>query len=126
MGCFWPGRDVLTKRLFTYSEQSNLIRWPNYNVNLASGYQYLHHQYDRALVQFNKAIEIDPSYAKTYIKLADLYQASGKYDLWLQNCKKHAVLNKHPYRTHLVEQFSQAYAAGGYRAAVRRLIELQN
>jgi TolB-like protein/DNA-binding winged helix-turn-helix (wHTH) protein len=97
---------------------------PNHSVNLAMGYQYLH-QYDRALVQFQKAIEIDPNFAKTYIKLADLYQALGKYDLWLENCKKHAALNNHPYRTHLVEQFSRAYAVGGYPAAVRRLLELQ-
>jgi tetratricopeptide (TPR) repeat protein len=96
----------------------------HYKDNLGEGYQNAR-QYDRALEQLNTIVAIDPNFAIAYGELGDLYRALGKYDLWLLNWKKKAALNKNPYRVKLVDQLSQAYAAGGYPAAVHCIIELQ-
>jgi len=68
---------------------------------------------------------MDPKFFMTYEYLAQLYRATGKYDLWLQSWGKKAALNRNVYRLSSVEQLSQAYAAGGYPAAVRRIIEVE-
>jgi tetratricopeptide (TPR) repeat protein len=96
----------------------------HYRDNLGEGYQNAR-QYDRALEQLNMTVAIDPNFAIGYGELGDLYRALGKYDLWLLNWKKKAALNKNLYRITLVDQLSQAYAAGGYSAAVHQIIQLQ-
>ena len=95
-----------------------------YNDNLGEGYQNAR-QYDRALDQFKKTIALDPNGDIGYGELGNLYRSMGKYDLWLLNWKKQATLNKNPYRITAAEKVSRAYAAGGYPAAVRQIIELQ-
>jgi len=96
----------------------------HYRDNLGEGYQNAR-QYDHALEQLNMTVAIDPNFAIGYGELGDLYRALGKYDLWLLNWKKKAALNKNLYRITLVDQLSQAYAAGGYSAAVHQIIQLQ-
>jgi len=61
----------------------------------------------------------------TYEYLAQLYRATGKYELWLESWRKQAALNENTNRIRFVEQLSRAYAAGGYPAAVRRIIEVE-
>jgi DNA-binding winged helix-turn-helix (wHTH) protein/TolB-like protein/Tfp pilus assembly protein PilF len=95
-----------------------------YNANLGQGYINAR-QYDRALDQLNKTLQMDPKFFMTYEYLAQLYRATGKYDLWLQSWGKKAALNRNVYRLSSVEQLSRAYAAGGYPAAVRRIIEVE-
>jgi lipopolysaccharide biosynthesis regulator YciM len=45
--------------------------------------------------------------------------------MWLQTWREKATLNKNSYRLSAVEKLSRAYAAGGYLAAVRRIIEVE-
>jgi lipopolysaccharide biosynthesis regulator YciM len=68
---------------------------------------------------------MDPNFFVTYEYLGVLYRATGKYELWLQSWGKKAALNKNSYRLRSIEQLSRAYAAGGYLAAVRHIIEVE-
>jgi DNA-binding winged helix-turn-helix (wHTH) protein/TolB-like protein/Flp pilus assembly protein TadD len=95
-----------------------------YNANLGQGYINAR-QYDRALDQLDKTLQMDPKFFMTYEYLAQLYRATGNYDLWLQSWGKKAALNTNVYRLSSVEQLSRAYAAGGYPAAVRRIIQVE-
>lgn len=54
-----------------------------YNDNLGQEYA-TGRQYDLAVEQFKKVIEMDPSFASVHADLAGAYLDTGKYDLWLQ------------------------------------------
>jgi DNA-binding winged helix-turn-helix (wHTH) protein/TolB-like protein len=95
-----------------------------YSANLGLGYLNAR-QYDRALDQLSKTLQLDPNFFMTYEYLGELYRATGKYELWLQSWAKKAALNKNAYRLSAVEQLSRAYAAAGYPAAVRQIIEVE-
>jgi TolB-like protein/Tfp pilus assembly protein PilF/tRNA A-37 threonylcarbamoyl transferase component Bud32 len=95
-----------------------------FNTNLASEYGAAR-QYDLALYQYKKTIEIDPSYASAHNNLADTYRDMGKYDLWLEEWKKAATLADDRERLAIGDETAQAYAKGGLRAAISRMIELR-
>jgi tetratricopeptide (TPR) repeat protein len=105
------------------------VRWKRtlnltFNTNLASGYGSAR-QYDLALYQYKKTIEIDPNYASAHNNLADTYRDMGKYDLWLEEWKRGATLADDRERLAIAEETARAYAKGGLRAAVSRMIELR-
>jgi Tfp pilus assembly protein PilF len=52
-------------------------------------------QYDQALDQFRKTIDVDPNYASAHDNLAQAYFDMAKYDLWLAEWKKAATLIRH-------------------------------
>jgi tetratricopeptide (TPR) repeat protein len=95
-----------------------------YNDNLAEGYQNAW-EYDHALVQLNKTIAMYPDSSILYNDLGDLYRAMGNYDLWLESWRKQAELSTNQNRVALIDQISRAYRAGGYLAAVRRIIQVK-
>jgi tetratricopeptide (TPR) repeat protein len=45
-------------------------------------------QYDLAMADFNKAIEIDPKFAKAYNNRGDAYEKKGQYDLAIADFTK--------------------------------------
>jgi len=95
-----------------------------YNANLGQGYLNAR-QYDRALDQLNKTLQMNPKFFVTYEYFAELYRATGDYKMWLRSWAKKAALNKNSYRLDSVQQLSRAYSAGGYPAAVRRIIDVE-
>jgi tetratricopeptide (TPR) repeat protein len=95
-----------------------------YSINLGLGYLYAR-QYEGALDQLNETLRMDPTFFITYEYLGELYRATGDYKMWLQSWGKKAALNKNSYRLRSVGELSRAYAAGGYRATVRHIIEIE-
>ena len=81
-------------------------------------------RYEQAIAQLNKVLEIDPNYAGAHQFLSLVYEAQGKYDLWLDEAEKTAALNKD---TDLLAVFKAArleYGKAGYRAANKRIAEV--
>ncbi len=54
-----------------------------------------------------------------------VYEAMGKYDLWLEEWKKYATLNQDKDEEVIADEVARVYARSGYRAAVTRRIELE-
>jgi eukaryotic-like serine/threonine-protein kinase len=96
----------------------------NYNTNLAAGYGYMR-QYDLALDQFKKTIDIDPNYASAHDNLGQTYRDMGKYDLWLEEWKKAATLADDQEDFAVANEAARAYAKGGFRVAISRIVELR-
>src|ERR1700686_1166027 len=81
-------------------------------------------RYEQAIAQLIKVLEIDPNYAGAHQFLSLVYEAQGKYDLWLDEAEKTAALNKD---TDLLAVFKAArleYGKAGYRAANKRIAEV--
>jgi serine/threonine protein kinase len=56
----------------------------NLNAMTNVGATYLSaRRYDQSIAQLNKVLEIDPNYAGAHQFLSLVYEAQGKYDLWL-------------------------------------------
>jgi tetratricopeptide (TPR) repeat protein len=82
-------------------------------------------QYDLAVAQAKKGIEMDPSYAFQYYNLASVYQDMGQYDLWMEELKKGVALNNDPEETAIADEVARAYAQSGFRAANAKDAELR-
>ena len=81
-------------------------------------------RYDEAVAQLNKALEIDANYAAAHQFLSLVYEAQGKYDLWLDESEKSAVLANDADLLAVFKAARVAYARGGYRAATKRIAEV--
>ena len=95
-----------------------------YNTNLAAGYGNMR-KYDLALDQFKKTIDIDPNYASAHDNLGQTYRDMGKYDLWLEEWKKAATLADDQEDFAVANEAARAYAKGGFRVAISRIVELR-
>jgi eukaryotic-like serine/threonine-protein kinase len=92
-------------------------------INLGSA-NFTARRYDEAIAQFHKVLEIDPDYPAAHAFLSLVYEAQGKYDLWLDEVEKSAALAKD---VDLQAQFKAArleYNRAGYRAAIKRMAEV--
>lgn len=81
-------------------------------------------RYDQAIAQLNKVLEIDPDYAGAHQFLSLVYEAEGKYDLWLDEMEKTATLNKDEDLLAVNRAARLEYAKAGYRAANKRIAEV--
>src|SRR5947208_7738399 len=72
-----------------------------FRSNLAVGYGNMR-QYDLALDQFKKTIDIDPNYASAHDALAQTYRDLGKYDLWLEEWRSDEHTSELQSPDHLV------------------------
>jgi TolB-like protein/DNA-binding winged helix-turn-helix (wHTH) protein len=97
----------------------------NLKFNADLGYGYVNARYyDLALNQLNHTLQMEPRFFITYEYLAQLYRAMGDHESWLRSWRKKAEL-QNPNRIRFVEKLSGAYAAGGYPAAVRTIIQAE-
>jgi eukaryotic-like serine/threonine-protein kinase len=81
-------------------------------------------RYDQAIAHLNKTLEIDPDYAGTHQFLSLVYEAQGKYDLWLDEMEKSATLSKDADLLAVNKAARLEYAKAGYRAANKRIAEV--
>jgi tetratricopeptide (TPR) repeat protein len=91
---------------------------------LASGYAEARN-YEMALDQFKKTIDLDPTFASAHDNLGLMYRDMGKYDLWLEESKKAASLANDKERLGIFEEAAKIYTKSGNRAALARVIELK-
>jgi tetratricopeptide (TPR) repeat protein len=91
--------------------------------NLAGEYFSIK-QFDKAIGQAKKNLEIDSAYAVTYRTLTGSYLLTGKYDLWLEAEEKYARLANDPDELELAEAAKLEYAKSGYPGAMKRFVAL--
>jgi TolB-like protein/Flp pilus assembly protein TadD len=73
-------------------------------------------RYDEAIVHLNRAIELDPhSPAGAYGRLADVYEAVGKYDEALKLLEKEASVQGRPHSPNGAARAARIYALMGKR-----------
>ena len=95
-----------------------------YSDTLCTSY-HLAGQDELALEQCRKTLEIDPNYAGGLGNLSSLYQDSGKYDLWLQNWNKAAILMGDQENAKIAQEAAKVYPKSGYPATVRKIVEME-
>ncbi len=81
-------------------------------------------RYDEAIAQLNKALEIDPNYGPAHQFLSLIYEAQGKYDLWLDESEKTASLSNDADLLAVFKAARLEYNRAGYRAANKRIAEV--
>jgi eukaryotic-like serine/threonine-protein kinase len=81
-------------------------------------------RYDEAVTQLNRVLEVDPNYATAHQFLSLVYEAQGKYDLWLDAWENAATLNKDADQLAVNKAARLEYVRAGYRAANKRIAEV--
>src|SRR5262249_50950851 len=94
-----------------------------YNTNLGLEYDG-GRQYDLAVEQFKKVIEMDPNFASAHDKLAFTSLQMGRYELWLDEWKKAAALNNDKEEAAIADEVAKVYGQSGYHAALVKRVEL--
>lgn len=90
-------------------------------VNLWLGRSfYFAHQFDRAIEQYRKLIELDPSYSWAHFFLAIAYHSVGNYDQAVEEISKAGELQGDHELTVAVQK---AYKRSGYPGALRAWAE---
>ena len=92
-------------------------------TNVGAAY-FTARRYDEAIAQLNKALEIDANYAAAHQFLSLIYEAQGKYDLWLDESEKSAVLANDADLLAVFKAARVEYTRAGYRAATKRIAEV--
>jgi serine/threonine protein kinase/Tfp pilus assembly protein PilF len=95
-----------------------------YNDTLGTTYDAAR-QYELGIEQEKRTLEIDPNYSSALGNLAGLYWDTKKYDLWFQLWKKRATVDNDADDLATVEEVARVYAMKGYKAAIRRKVELE-
>ena len=75
-------------------------------------------QYDQAVNQLNKTLEIDPNFAWAHVVLGITYQLQGKYDLWFEEWEKAGTLNHDDDDLAVKKAVQAELSRSGYRAAL--------
>ncbi len=84
---------------------------------------YFRRQYDQAIAQFRKVLEIDPNYATARITMSDANFAKGEYAAAIQEESQYFITSGYPV---VAVEFKQAYARSGYRGALQYRISRQS
>jgi Tfp pilus assembly protein PilF len=85
------------------------------NTNVADGL-YAGHQFDRAIEQYRKTLELDANFSLARWGLGDAYDRKGMYKEAISEWQKAFVLDGDPRSADLIEK---AYVLSGYDGAIR-------
>jgi Tfp pilus assembly protein PilF len=89
-----------------------------YIENLGQEYE-IGKQYDLALEQFKKVVEMDPSFASVHGGLGDTYLEQGKDDSWLKEWQTAAELSQRLEQVAISKEVAKVYAQSGFETALR-------
>src|SRR5262249_29140940 len=95
----------------------------SYLNNLGELYKY-GRQYDLAVEQFKRVMEMDPSFPLAHYELFDTYYAMGKYDAAFGEWKKAAVLSGDKEDIVITNEVTKVYGRSGFHAALVESVEL--
>jgi len=87
-----------------------------YNFDLANTY-YLARQYDQAVEQANRTLEIDPRYSEAIQTIAFVYEVTGNYKSAIEQWVKNEQVLGHDKRA---EELRRVFEASGYRGYLRK------
>ena len=82
---------------------------------------YLQHDYDKALAQCRKALEIRPDAGTVHYDLFDIYSAKSMRDQAIDELEQGIRLEGRPEEAASIDQ---SYKQNGYAGALRRAIEI--
>ncbi len=89
------------------------------NTNVADGLCYAH-QYDRAIEQYQKTLELDANFSLAHSGLGDAYERKGMYKEAIAEWQKGFLLDGDP-RT--AELLGKAYSQSGHNGAIRAWLD---
>jgi|SRR5579862_5800711 len=119
---YWLYLSALGQHEEALAEINRAIRLDPLNLkyieNLGQEYE-IGKQYDLAVEQYKKVIEMDPSFASVHGDLGITYLEQGKYDLWLQESETGDSLAQQPEFVAITKEVKQVYAKSGAEAALR-------
>ena len=93
-------------------------------TNLHLGWHYLAaRQYDQAIEQEHKTLEMDPNYARAYVYLAEAYEQKGMLSEAVDAYLKHTMLEGASPEE--IVALKAAYASGGIRSYWQKALELE-
>ena len=78
-------------------------------------------RYDEAIEEYRKVLEMDPTFVTAHLQLADAFELKGMYQECITERQKGLTLDGD---RELAAALEQGYAAGGYRAAVQKELEV--
>ncbi|PYS64203.1 MAG: hypothetical protein DMF74_07720 [Acidobacteria bacterium] len=84
---------------------------------------YFSRQYDRAIEQFQKIIEMDPNFAPAHNRLQRAYLAKGMYEEAITEQKKAIASDQPEGRWGRVADLGYAYAVAGKRAEAQKILD---
>ncbi|HEY8716630.1 MAG TPA: protein kinase [Candidatus Acidoferrum sp.] len=114
-----------TDQAIAHFQKATQLDALNLNAMCNLGAAYVNaRRYDDAIAQLNKVLEIDPNYASGHQFLSLVYEAQGKYDLWLDEWEKAAALSNDADLLAVSKAARAEFAKGGYRAAIKRAAEV--
>ncbi len=94
---------------------------PGINKDLGE-HLYYSRQYDRAIEQFKKTLELEPNYSAIYYWLERCYEAKGLYDQAIEAAQKGGEIGGVPPETLAAEK--QVYVASGWKGYWQKRIAL--
>jgi serine/threonine protein kinase/Tfp pilus assembly protein PilF len=90
------------------------------NTNVAWMY-YFARQYDRAIAQFQKSLEMDPNFAVTRLRLGRALLQKGLYEEAIEQFQKAITLAKGS--TDMIAALGHAYAVSGNKAEAEKILD---
>ena len=84
---------------------------------------YFQRQYDQAIAQWRKILEIDPNYATASLSMFDAHSEKGEYASAVQEESQYFISSGFPA---VAAEFKQAYTKSGYRGALQFRIGRQS
>ncbi|MBB5343844.1 winged helix-turn-helix domain-containing protein [Tunturibacter empetritectus] len=92
------------------------------SMNFSLGWRlYMAREYDRALVQLNDAIEMDPSFVLPHIVLGQTYEQMGDYTKAIAELEKTAIMSHRS--TPVIAALGHVYAVAGRPAEAHKILE---
>jgi serine/threonine protein kinase/Tfp pilus assembly protein PilF len=94
---------------------------PYYNTG---NYYYFRQEFDKAIIELKKALELDPNYGNAHNQLGYSYQEMGEFSKAVEHLKKYVLLS--PGEANPLDSLAEAYfwmgeldeAAASYKAAI--------
>ena len=89
------------------------------NTNVADGLYYAH-QYDRAIEQYHKTLELDANFSNAHWGLGNAYDRKGMYKEAIAEWQKSFLIEGDPRSAELI---GEAYSRSGYNSAIRAWLD---
>jgi tetratricopeptide (TPR) repeat protein len=92
-------------------------------TNILARMYWAQHDYDKAIAQFNKSLEISPNSATTHYNLSDLYSTKQMYDKAAAQLEQALTLEGRGLEASAVDA---TYKRDGYKGVLRTMIQINS
>ena len=121
---YWMAMDQGGKSLAASRRALELGQFDLVPVNAHLGWHYLYsHDYERAIEQLLKTIELDPNFVTSYLYLGFAYEQKGMIDAAIAEFSKAVAISSDGRRPVMEAALGHAYAVAGKRAEAQRVLD---